>query len=74
MSDLATQIATWLPVAAILLSSVATALTKYPKAEGWVAGIQKVLDVLSFLTHRDSPGTLQLPLVQRSAPPKGKGR
>lgn len=61
----------WAPILTVVLASVATRLTPYPKAGGVVTALRVVLDVLSVLTHKDSPGTLQLPLVQRSKPPEG---
>ena len=61
----------WAPIVAVLLASLVTRLTPYPRAAGVVTALRVVLDVLSVLTHRDSPGTWQLPLVQRSAPPPG---
>jgi hypothetical protein len=51
-----------------LLPSVITALTAYPTARGWITWIQIGIDYLSVLQHRDSPGTLSLPL-RRSASP-----
>ena len=57
----------WLgPLLVVLVSSLVTALTKYPKAETW---LHVALDVLSFLTHKDSPGTMKLPLLSRSKNP-----
>lgn len=60
----------WLLILAVLLPSLITALAKYPKAKGLVAALQILLDLFSVLTHRDSPGTLKVPLLTRSQPPK----
>lgn len=62
-----------LPAALIFLSSLITALSPYPKAQGFVKGLQVFFDVLSFMQHKDSPGTFQMPLVQRSTPPGSNG-
>lgn len=57
----------WLAVLIVVLPSLVTALTRYPKAAGALAVAQGVLDRLSVLTHHDAPGTLKLPLL-RSVP------
>lgn len=62
----------WAPIATVVVASLVTRLTPYPRAKGFVAGLQVVLDVLSVLTHRDSPGTLQLPIVHRSKAPEAQ--
>lgn len=51
------------------LASLITRLTPYPKARGAISVLQVLLDVVSFLQHRDSPGTYQVPLLQRSVAP-----
>lgn len=56
-------------VLGLLIPSLITALTPYPKAKGLVAFLQALLDRLSIFTHYDSPGTLNWPGV-RSKPPK----
>jgi hypothetical protein len=56
-------------VLVIVLPALITALARYPRAGGVVKALQVVLDVLSWLTHRDSPGTLKVPIVMRSKPP-----
>jgi len=67
-----------LPLAATaltsILASVVTGLTRYPGADtGKVVKVLKVImDLLSFLTHKDSPGTFGLPLT-RSEPPVVNG-
>lgn len=66
-------IALLLTLAPVLVASLITRLTPYPRARGVVAALQVVGDVLSFLQHRDSPGVVQLPLVQRSTPPPELG-
>ncbi len=62
----AINIAPWLVVAGI--PSLITALTKYPQAGGVVKALQTILDLLSALTHKDSPGTLKLPLSVSTPP------
>jgi predicted lysophospholipase L1 biosynthesis ABC-type transport system permease subunit len=62
----------WAPIAAVVVASLITRLTPYPRAGGVVTGLRVLLDVLSVLTHKDSPRTLQLPLVQRSQPPEAQ--
>jgi hypothetical protein len=56
-------------VLVVVLPALITALARYPRAGGVVKALQIALDVLSWLTHRDSPGTLKVPLVMRSKPP-----
>jgi len=53
----------------VVLPALITALARYPRAGGVVKALQVVLDVLSWLTHRDSPGTLKVPFLMRSKPP-----
>lgn len=57
-----------LPLAIVVLSSLATGLSKYPRAGGVVTALRVVLDVLSVVTHKDSPGSLSVPGL-RSRPP-----
>lgn len=71
--------ATWLKahstcilgIAVVVLPALITALARYPRAKGLVAVLQVACDVLSILTHKDSPGTVKLPLT-RSQPPVEK--
>lgn len=60
-----------LPLAIVLIASLVTRLTPYPRAAGVVTGLRVLLDVLSFLQHRDSPNTWQWPIFDRSTPPAG---
>lgn len=53
----------------VTLASLVTAATSYPKAQGAIALVQRVLAALSVLTHKDSPGTLKLPAVASPPPP-----
>ena len=66
-------VAHWPVILAILVTivipSIITPLTRYPKAKGVVYVLKVFLDILSFLQHKDSPGTWQAPLLQRSSPP-----
>jgi len=53
-------------ISAILLMalpSVIIGLTNYPKAGGIVKALNVVLQVLSFLTHKDVPGTFKPPFT-----------
>jgi hypothetical protein len=61
-------VAPWLVVAGI--PSLIVALNKYPKATGFVGALHVLLDFLSALTPKDSPGTMKLPF-RRSQPPVG---
>jgi hypothetical protein len=61
----------------IALCSVVTRMTRFPHLTAAATAIQRVLvallrfcDWLSVFTHKDSPGTLQAPLVQTSKPPQ----
>src|SRR5262245_36513476 len=66
-----------------VLPSLITGLTPYPKAQGIVSALRAALEVLSWLTHRDAPGTFKLPgtcrvpkapVIPLKAPAKGKRR
>jgi len=52
----------------VVLSSLATALSTYPKTSGIARYIKQALNVFSVLTHSDSPGTLKAPFVQSESP------
>lgn len=54
-------IAPFLLVTAI--PSLLVALTPYPKAGGFLKALSVFAQLLSILTHRDSPGTLKMPLT-----------
>jgi hypothetical protein len=62
----------WLtvPVAIFLLSTLATALTKYPQASGFVTVLRLLLGRLSALQHSDSAATFSLPGLA-TKPPEG---
>ncbi len=45
------------------LPSVIVGLTNYPKAGGVVKVLNIVLQLLSFLTHKDMPGTFKSPFT-----------
>ncbi len=49
----------------LLTPSIVTGLTRYRQ----LGGLSVFLDLLSFVTHRNSPGTFQLPLAQVSKAP-----
>ena len=53
-----------------LLPSIVTALSAYPKAQGFLGSVSGILDRLSVLTHHNAPGTLKAPL-SRSENPHG---
>jgi hypothetical protein len=61
--------ASWLvPVAALAASTLATGLSNYPKAGGFVRVLRLVASCLSLVPFKDSAGSLKLPVVP-SAPP-----
>lgn len=68
--DLATAIG-YLVTIVMCLASVYTGLTSYKRPAGILGWLRAAADLLSFVTHRDSPGTLQMPLLQHSQPPNG---
>lgn len=55
-------------VAIALAPSLVTALTRYPRTASIAASVARVLDVLSVLTHRDSPGTMKAPGTRSKQP------
>jgi hypothetical protein len=58
-------------IAAVLLLALPTLITglsEYPKAAGMVSFLKVVLNLLSVLTHKDSPGTFKLPLTLSQPP------
>lgn len=59
-----------LPALAVILSTLATGLSKYPQAK---SGLLKIADLLSLVTHKDSPDSLKLPGM-RSKPPVQNGQ
>jgi hypothetical protein len=61
--------AIWIPLFLVVLSSIATGLSNYPKASGAVTVLRKIMGWLSFAQHYDSPGSLKLPIVQPPEPP-----
>lgn len=50
-----------------IIPSVIVALTPYPKASKVLKVLSYVLQVLSFLTHKDQPGTMKLPFMIKGA-------
>jgi len=54
----------------VVLSSLATALTEYPKTKGVGMYIKQFLNIFSILTHSDSPKSIKS-LGEQSAPPPG---
>src|SRR5690349_24545766 len=61
-------------IGAALLPAIITGLTLSPKTEGAAGVVQKVwngikmvMDFLSVLSHKDKPGTFQLPLKAGAA-------
>jgi hypothetical protein len=55
-------------VVCCLIPSLLNAVLRYPRRSGFARWLHIVLDVLSVLARRDSPGTLKLPLTTSSAP------
>jgi hypothetical protein len=71
INDLTTNLAIWLPIAVVCVSSIVTGLSNYPKASGFIAALQKVLGVLSVVQHIDSPqstAAIKFPLHPAAAP------
>src|SRR4051794_25110306 len=60
-----------LPVLLSVLPSLINALLEYPRTQGVARGLHVVLDMLSVLARRDSPGTLKLPLTLSAKPVNG---
>ncbi len=58
----------WIPIAIVILASLVTGLSSYPKASGAVAILQRLVSLLSLVQHFDSPGSLKLPLALPAAP------
>lgn len=56
------------PAVVAALPSLITALTAYPRAAGVVKVLRTLLDLASVLTHKDSAGTLKLPLTKSAQP------
>jgi hypothetical protein len=54
--------------ALIALPSIITALSNYPKAAGLESALKTVLNLLSVLSHADSPGTMKFPGTMSKAP------
>lgn len=53
----------------VVLPTVITGLSKYPRAGDGLLGLLKlILSLASFVTHQDSPGTFKLPLIPPSRP------
>lgn len=59
----------WLPILIAVLASVVTGLSNYPRGEGAVAVLRRVLSLLSLVQHYDSPGSLKLPFLLPESPP-----
>src|SRR5712664_4374697 len=55
----------------LVLPSVITGLTPYPKAKGVIPFLQLLLNIVSILTHHDSPGTFKAPLTLSKPPEDG---
>lgn len=52
----------WAPLALLVLPSLLVGLTDQAKSPGVARWVKAILNFFSVLTHRDAPGTLQLPL------------
>lgn len=71
----------WAPLLTLLFSSVVTGLTNESKEPGAARWAKAALNFFSFLTHKDVPGTFQLPLgmarpkkvVEAESPPQEGG-
>ena len=56
--------------AVFVIPALITALSKFPQTAGVVKVLQAILGFLSFLTHKDSEGTLKLPFTTTKPPEK----
>ena len=56
--------------AVFVIPALITALSKFPQTAGVVKVLQAILGFLSFLTHKDSEGTLKLPFTTAKPPEK----
>lgn len=64
-------LANWQSVLAVALAVLPTLIvgfTNYPKVDGVLTIILKILNAFSVASHSDSPGTFKLPLVQSKPP------
>jgi hypothetical protein len=60
---------TWLGIAVAIIPSLITGLTPYPRVDGALTTLLKVLNIFSVLVHRDSPSTLKAPFTYSKPPP-----
>lgn len=51
-----------------VLPTLITGLTAYPQAQGTVSALRLILNVLSVVSHKDSPGTFKLPMTVSADP------
>ena len=69
IASIQANLAVWIPLIVVILSSLATGLSNYPQASGVVAAIQQVLSFISVVTHKDAPNTFKVPLTPHAALP-----
>lgn len=58
-----------IPLMVVLLSSLATGLSRYPKVGGWTYWLRWAAGLLSSVTHADAPGTFKFPGLPPPVPP-----
>lgn len=63
LNSIMSNLGLWIPIALTIVSALATGLTKYPKAEGFLSGLQKFLSFFSVVTHEDAPKTFKMPFT-----------
>jgi hypothetical protein len=61
----------WLQICLVILPSMITAFTNYPRVDGFLKGFLRFVNIFSVLAHKDSPSTLKAPIVN-SDPPEDK--
>lgn len=70
-SILAFEAQNWQGQVALLvtqLPSIIVALSNYPRVDGFLSTLLRILNMFSFLTHADSPHTIKAPFTQSQPP------
>ena len=63
--EICQKVLSWWPfVAAAIVSVLNGLLNSYGKTTGFTKFINVVIDILSFTTRKDSPGTVKLPFTK----------
>lgn len=72
MTTIVTHWPTILTALLVVLPSVATGLSNYPKTKGVGAAVWALVDRLSLVSHRDAHGSFKLPLKRSKKLPVPK--